>query len=313
MSQSNKHLGERLIKTICVEYCTDEFRYLCDDSHFVQIPEDLYSKVLNTITDGTPMYFKIVNSKDHSKSIVLGKIEPSIKTPNSDKTTCLLPLWILQKLNIDSFNGYVDLFNINYNDVPRPGFIKLKANISSYTEWSNVKERIEERLGYFNCINIGDNIKIDDVKFTITELKDKNKNDIKFASTFDETDVVLDFDIPDDLVEKEKRRKIEEENTKKSLAIQRMNNLSNSINQNKSNISSDEVQKLNKTQKFHVGGGANVKTFSELNNDEERKNVDVFATKGYKLTSKSTNYKPSREELAKITLDRIEKMKNESK
>lgn len=309
MEHTEQHFDERLIKVVCIEYCTSESRYLCEDSHSVQIPEDLFSRVMGTNRDGKPMYVRIVNSRDHSKSIVLGKVEPSVKTFNSDKTMCIIPSWVLQKLNIDSFNGYVDLFIVNYNDVPRPKYIKIKANISSYAGWNDVKERIEERLGQFNCININDTIVIDNVRFTITELKDKNNNDVTFASTFDESDVILDFDMPDDLVEKEKQRKLEDEARKKALAERKLQKATDPISDKKSRDIPEPKQK------FHVGGGARVKTFSELKHEEDEdmeKKIDVFATPGYKLSSNPTNYKPTREELARIALERIERMKKEA-
>ena len=247
------------IKTICIEFCTDEKKYTSLDSHYIQIPQKIYHEYLNIKDKDKPLYIGIRNSNIIDKCLYFGRVEPSIKTFNSSEDMCLMPGWVMDKINIDRFDGIVDIVLIKDTYIKKLGYIKIKGNKSSYAKWDDIKERLEDKLSQYNCINLGDILYIDDVIFTILELKDLNGNIINYGCTFDTT-VNLDFEIPDDLKEKEI-------------------------------IKEKEISKIREVQK-----GRNIMTFNDLNNKEKK---EYFTGEGNKLTSDKFT-PPSKEEKTKL-------------
>jgi len=277
------------VKAISINYCTDEDRYLEMDSHFIQIPQKLYHSFLSLKNKNSPIYVSIRNPNYTDKLLYFGRVEPSIKTNNSTIDMCLLPEWVFERLNISSCDGIIDIVNVIENkDIQQLGYIKIRGNISTYVKWDNIKELIEEKISKFNCINLDDVFYINDVKFTVILLKDRNKKEITFGSTFN-TEADLDFDVPDDIAEKIEKEKIEIENNKteqKRLEKERINN--------------------RKTRKF----GADIATMKgPITSDDEK--VESFTGSSYKLSDYSTsNNGITREERVKLIEKRLKENKN---
>lgn len=198
-------VGQRIVKTICSNYCFYDERYTDEDSHVVCIPVSLFNTIIKKKNNSNPIFVKIVNPRDKTKFLHFGRVEPSINTENCRHDMCLLPYWVMQKLGIEDI---VNIFSIDYSMVYHAKSIKIKADKSDYVKWDNVKELIEEKLSSFNCINVGDIIVIRDVNFTITEIKSDLDEQLTYTSTFDD-EINLDFELPEDL-EREQITPIEE-------------------------------------------------------------------------------------------------------
>ncbi len=312
------------IDCISIEFCTEEPRYLQNDSHFIQIPVRLFNSM---ISNGEPLYIGIQNSITH-KRLYFGRVEPSIRSPNSTIDMCIMPNWVLEKLGLELIGGKVDIVkmipNVNINKL---GFIKIRGEKSGYVNWSDIKERLEDKISQFNCLNLGDHFIIDDIKFIVTELRDKNNNLCDYGSTFN-TDVKLEFEVPDDLVEKERKEKerIERIEKERKERIEKERNERERIEKvNKSN-------KSNKNQRENRHG-MKLMTFNDIkDNDENDKNDtkeskeekhEYFSGPGLKV-GKIGNYsdlnnsnvseqdkrliqKKIREERAKLLEDKIRK------
>uniref|UniRef100_A0A6C0BD81 Uncharacterized protein n=1 Tax=viral metagenome TaxID=1070528 RepID=A0A6C0BD81_9ZZZZ len=285
------------IRAISVEFCTDESRYNEPDSHFIQIPEKMFNKFLSKKDISKPLYIGIRNTKDESKCLYFGRVEPSIETSNSSSNMCLLPGWVMDRLIIDRYGDYVDIVLLSDGiSIKTLDYIKIRGNVSSYVKWSNIKEKFEDKLSSYNCVNLNDVLYIDDIMFTIVELKDIYGNNLLYGSTF-QGEVKLDFDLPDDLREKEKieLKKLEDERIRRTV-------------ENKQKNGFDEKIELKKR--------SNIMTFSDLENlkdkKEENKNIEYFKGTGNKLTDENIVIKKiTREERALLLEERFKKMKEE--
>ena len=144
------------VQAVCIDFCTEEQRYLDSDSHFIHIPRDLYLNFLKKKQDTgfnqNPLYVGIRNSKNPSgKKFYFGRVEPSTTTLNSHHTMCLLPAWVFNKLGMDIMDGYVDIL---YLPIPQSvALIKLKGSNSDYAK-TDIKASLEVKLSGFNCLNI---------------------------------------------------------------------------------------------------------------------------------------------------------------
>ena len=307
------------IRAICVEFCTDEERYNVKDSHFIQIPQEMYQKFLQHKNVNEPLYIGISKSGSFSpdlESLYFGRVEPSIRSANSSIKMCLLPGWIMDKLNIDRFDGLVDIVLIREElHIKKLGYIKIKGNISSYVSWDNIRERLEDKLSQYNCINLGDILYIDDVIFTVTELKDLDDNIVRYGSTFNTT-VNLDFEVPDDLREKELKR-IEDENKRKEESDRLK--LERKEREDREKREKKEINKGEKINRKEHKFGAKIFGFDDLANkesieektDEGDKKEEHFKGQGNKLTSNTDFKPPTREERVKMIQERLLKEKME--
>lgn len=268
-------VGQRIVKTICSSYCLFDERYISEDSHIVAIPISLFNTILKKKNNDSPIFVKIVNPRDRTKFLHFGRIEPSINSENCRHDMCLMPYWALQKIGIDNIEAVVNIFYVDYTTVEHASLIKIKANKSDYVKWDNVKELIEEKLSSFNCINLHDTIIIQDVTFTITQIKNKDGNDILYTSTFND-EINLEFELPEDLEEQE-RKKAEQ----KERVLQRAK-------------CEEKEEVIVQHTKFM--------TFETLNNP---KKSTVFESEGLKLSNSTTIL--SKEEIRRQRLNALNK------
>jgi hypothetical protein len=196
------------VKAVCIDFCTEEQRYLDPDSHFIHIPRDLYLKFLKRKNDTglnqSPLYIGIRNSKNPTgKKFYFGRVEPSTTTLNSHHTMCLLPKWIFNKLGMDIMDGYVDIL---YLPIPQSvALIKLKGSNSIYAK-TDIKASLEIKLSGYNCLNIDEEFKVENTTFKVVELRNKENKIIEFGSIYNIDECNLDFEMCDEEIEKEKVR-----------------------------------------------------------------------------------------------------------
>ena len=177
--------------------CTDEFKYIEPDSHYLHIPESLFTKYTSKINLSN-VCFELSNYDDQSKRVYLRKIEPA---QGEFKSNILIPTWVQNKLGIEMSDS-----QINLRPVPRPQIItkcKIRGNISSYVKM-DIKTLLEEKINQFKCVNLNINFTVQGVIFTIVELVSSQNKIIEWGITSDE--LVIDFDTPDDIKFIEKRK-----------------------------------------------------------------------------------------------------------
>lgn len=176
--------------------CTDDLKFIDPDSHFLHIPEQLFTKYINTINLSN-VCFELYNP-NNNKKIYLKKIEPSF---GDFKNNILIPTWVQLFLDIQMTDHFLQL-----RPVPRPHLIlrcKIKANNSSYIH-IDIKSLLEDKINQFKCININTHFTIQNVIFTIIELIDYNNISVNWGITNNE--LQIDFDTPDDIKLIEKRK-----------------------------------------------------------------------------------------------------------
>ena len=233
------------IDCICIDYCTDEERYIDKDSHFVHIPRNVYENFLELKTrhgkNTEPLYIGIRNVLNKDKKLHFGRVEPSVNSSNSNHTMALLPKWVFDRLEITDLIGKIDIVYIK--NPQKIDYIKVRGDKSSYVKFRDIKTMLENKLGSYNCLNLNEKFHIEDVTFTVTEIKNKDGNDIEYGSLHN-SDVKIDFELPDDLVEIEKEKKKEEEmkshESKMHFGSQVHSLNEESSSENKEKISADE-------------------------------------------------------------------------
>ena len=165
-------------------------------SHSILIPNYIMESCLNnkTDTDNPILFIEIKDMNDNkitqvSNSLVFGNIEVT------DADVCVLPFWAMSKLQLLEF-GKVSIENANF--IKKIGFIKLKANISNYVYWEDIKKILENELENYRCLSVEDVICIADVEFYVTELRDIDSIIISNGSLFN-TEPSIEFDVPTDI------------------------------------------------------------------------------------------------------------------
>jgi hypothetical protein len=175
--------------------CTNEFKYIDLDSHYLHIPEALFVKYINKINISN-VCFELTNTIDKNKKVYLKKIEPA---QGEFKTNILIPTWVQNKLGIEMCGSQIDL---------RPQIItkcKIRGDKSSYIK-IDIKSLLEEKINQFKCINLNTNFTVQGVTFTIIELMISQNKLVEWGITSDE--LIIDFDTPDDIKFIEKRKTI---------------------------------------------------------------------------------------------------------
>ena len=277
------------LDVIPITYCTDELKYIDQDSHFIHIPVEAYHNFLNLKVlygkSEMPLYVGVRNNNQRLKRLCFGKVEPSIITPNSNHKSMLLPEWALKLLDID-FGDKLDLI---YVVQPQSiAYIKVKANISSYIKYKNVKIILESKLSQYNCLNVGEKFTInegeseDSVIFTVIELKDKKDNIIEYGAIYD-VEVNIDFEIPED-IEKEKKEEKErkliprvlQKGTIEKKQISIINkNISNSFGSRIHTIKDDPDEKIEDKFKAFDGPGLKIGLSTKKLTKEEIRNLRI--------------------------------------
>ena len=193
-------LENKTINLFGIALCTDEPKYIDEDSHYVHIPKSLFVKYINNI-NSNQVCFQLSNPTNPTNpKIYLKKIEPSM---DEFETNILLPDWVCKKLGVQMCGEKVNIVPIlKPNQVSR---CKIRGSNSSYIKM-NIKQLLENKLNEFKCLNLNTIFKIGDVKFTIIELIDKSGSNIEYGLTTNELEI--DFDVPDDIKFLERRKNL---------------------------------------------------------------------------------------------------------
>lgn len=202
----NDIFENKIINALCVSLCTDELKYLEDDSHYIHIPKSLFITYANTLKLNS-ICFEISNPTNPTgPKIYLKKIEPSI---GEFESNILLPDWVCKKLSIQMYGDKINIIPIiKPNQIKR---CKIRGNESSYIKM-DIKNLLEEKINEFKCVNIDTIFTINKIKFKVIELISINNNPINYGITMDELEI--DFDTPDDIKLIERRKIITEKITK---------------------------------------------------------------------------------------------------
>lgn len=192
----------REVDALCVTLCTDEPKYIDDDSHYIHIPKNLFVELTNKLNINL-MCFEITNPSNPTKKIFVKKIVPS--TDDFDKFIWL-PNWICTKLNIQYVGDKINFVPIaNPKEIKR---IQIQGSSSSYIK-VDIKNLLENKLEQFRCINLGEIFSINveeigDIKFEVKELLTKSNEKVRFGIISNELEI--DFEMPEDLKLLEKKK-----------------------------------------------------------------------------------------------------------
>lgn len=271
------------IECICVDFCTEEERYIDPESHFIHIPRDIYHNWIELKSrqgkESLPLYVGIRNSVKTKEQLFFGRIEPSINSGNSNHTMALLPRWAFEKLGFTEIIGKIDMIYVGEPKII--DYIKVRGDKSSYVKFRDIKSMLENKLSSYNCLNINEKFHIEDVIFTVTEIKDKQNKNIPYGSLFDR-EVKIDFELPDDLIAQEKER-----NEK---------------------LERDKIFKREE-HKQNIHFGSHVHTMNEEHN-EEKPHYVPFQGEGLKIETVS-NHKLTPDEVRELRIQTLMKKKDE--
>lgn len=336
---------KKTISAICVSLCTDEFKYIEDDSHYLHIPKTLFINYTNNLTLNN-MCFEISNPTNPiGPKLYFKKIEPAIREFD---TNILLPDWVCKKLCIQMYGDQINIIPINKpNQIKR---CKIRGNESSYIKM-DIKTLLEDKINQFKCLNINTVFTINKIKFTIIELISIDNNPINYGITTDELEI--DFDTPDDIKLIERRKILTEKITKKiEDKINSNNDFKNKFNAKQTGIfklndyieskqnqlkqfnpnidwdcihqiiifdlekdyanNSFELEENKKILQVIIDEVKNIiDEFSNINSDinsNEKIESNIFNTKGYKLNDDKILYEQN---LVKLTKEEIRKARLE--
>jgi hypothetical protein len=225
-------LDTKTINALCVALCTDEHKYIDDDSHFIHIPRALFISYTNNLNLNL-ICFELSNPANPANpanpKIYLKKIEPSV---GEFESNILLPDWVCKKLSIQMCGEQVSLIPIT--SPHRIKRCKIRGNNSSYIKM-DIKTLLENKINQFKCVNLNTTFTIEGVKFTIVELISTSNKSIDYGITTDELEI--DFDTPDDIKLIERRKILTEKITKKlENKINSINEFKNKFNAKKTGI-----------------------------------------------------------------------------
>jgi hypothetical protein len=197
-------------------------------SHSILIPNNIMDTFLyNHLEPNNPILFiEIKDMNGHKNTLLFSNAGVT------ESNVCVLPYWAMSKLQLSQF----DMISLeNVNNIQKVGFIKIKANISNYVFWEDIKKILENELENYRCISIGDLISIADVEFYVTELHDINSILINHGSLYD-TDPSIEFDVPIDLENKEQISN-NQVNSEKEYIHRTINEMENDDNTTRSALS----------------------------------------------------------------------------
>lgn len=140
-------------------------------------------------------------SMDENSAFITVSINNAIQIGNcevvQDESIVVVPHWIISKLNVEQFDTVV-IHYILSSSIKQIGRIKIRATISDYAMWEDIKKILENELSQFRIINCGDLVSIYGIEFYIVELYEKTTLEPVVSGSIFNTDVELDFDLPMD-------------------------------------------------------------------------------------------------------------------
>ena len=238
----------------------------------IAIPDNIYYKMINELEDFNPLFVEITKSEEigynqsNCRCLVFGNII------SIEQDVIVLPYWAMSKFGLEPF---ADVNIENVNNLQKIDYIQVRANQSDYVYWSSLKEQLEDNLSKIRAISIGDMINVHGIEFYVCKIKNELEQEILDGSLFN-TDVKIDFDIPSDILEEDRLKKIREEEERIRLEEER------------------------------------IREEDRIKEEEEKSKNKLFAGKGYSLGGSNLDQKQrilTREEIAEIVKKRINQNK----
>jgi hypothetical protein len=156
-----------------------------NESHIIALPNQCFDQIMS-IDESTFITVSINNA------IQIGNCEVV-----PEENIVVVPHWIISKLNVEQFDTVV-VHHIQSSNIKQIGRIKIRATISDYAMWEDIKKILETELSQFRIINCGDVISIYGIEFYIVELFEKETLEPVVSGSIYNTDVEIDFDLPMD-------------------------------------------------------------------------------------------------------------------
>ena len=157
-----------------------------NESHIIALPNRCFDQLI---------------SNDESSTFITVSINNAIQIGNCEvvheENIVVVPYWIISKLNVEQFDTVV-VCHIQSSSIKQIGRIKIRATISDYAMWEDIKRILETELSQFRIINCGDVVSIYGIEFYIVELFEKETLEPVVSGSIYNTDVELDFDLPMD-------------------------------------------------------------------------------------------------------------------
>ena len=157
-----------------------------NESHIIALPNRCFDQII---------------SVDESSAFITVSINNAIQIGNCEvvheENIVVVPHWIISKLNVEQFDTVV-ICHIQPLSIKQIGRIKIRATISDYAMWEDIKKILETELSQFRIINCGDVVSIYGIEFYIVELYEKTTLEPVISGSIYNTDVELDFDLPMD-------------------------------------------------------------------------------------------------------------------
>lgn len=271
------------VQAISVDLCSTDYLHTNPDSRVVHIPGNMWNAFMDRKDKSglkdSPLYVGIRNSrKPKGKKFFFGFVVPTITSANSVDTMSLLPNWLFEYLETDPMETLVDIV---YGGKP-PGVTKiiLKGNKSSYVS-TDIRTAIENKLDLWNCINKDETFTVNDVIFTVVDIKNKEDKTIDFGSIFNMDEVKLEFNEPDDIKAAREREE--------------------------ARVKSEHVVQKARSYGAHVSGFASTGEVEEKIGGEKAHTYVTFQGEGLKMGGKSRIL--TREEKAAMLEERLKNAK----
>ena len=156
-----------------------------NESHIIALPNRCFDQIIS-VDESTFITVSINNA------IQIGNCEVV-----QDENIVVVPHWIISKLNVEQFDTVV-VHHIQSTNIKQIGRMKIRATISDYAMWEDIKKILETELSQFRIINCGDLVSIYGIEFYIVELFEKTTLEPVVSGSIYNTDVELDFDLPMD-------------------------------------------------------------------------------------------------------------------
>lgn len=177
-------------------------------SQTISIPHSLFTHFVKRVDNENPMFIEVepceTDKTQETRCLLFGNVETTIDD------VVVIPTWAANKMLLIPFQMVRVSFAENIRKVK---WMKVRADISDYAYWDNLKERLEENLLDKRAVSVGNPIFVrgpdgDDVEFYICELRDEDGVGMADGSIY-EVDLEIDFDTPADVVEKERAQRAE--------------------------------------------------------------------------------------------------------
>ena len=181
----------------------------------IQIPYPIYVRILNhherNLDDEVRfLRIKISNSKNPKLSYIFTNVGSA-----NNASVVLLPEWAMKGLNINSGDN-VDIEYLDVSEqVPDAKYVHLQPETEQYKEWDNIEDNLVPAFLKSRVINKGEVVSVDNIKFTVKKVMDKDNNQIMSGMTYNvdlEPEILESLEkIEEHKQEKRERRRLEKE------------------------------------------------------------------------------------------------------